>query len=43
MSLSKDCQLNEETKKEIKQAKKDFAKGNFYTLKEVEEAASSKV
>ena len=28
--------------REIKQAKKDFAKGKFYTLKEVEEAASSK-
>ncbi len=42
MSSSKEYLLSEETKKEIKQAKKDFAKGKFYTLKEVEEAASSK-
>ena len=42
MCPNEDCQLSEETKKEIKQARKDFAKVKFYTLKQVKEAASSK-
>ncbi len=43
VSSSEDCQLSGKTKKGIKQTKKNFAKGKFYALKQVEETSSSKV
>ena len=32
-------QLNEETKMEIEQARKDYARGKFFTLEQVEKEA----
>ena len=37
--LEDSMQLNEETRKEIEQARKDYAKGLFFTLEQVEKEA----
>ncbi len=37
--LEDSLQLNDETKKEIEQARKDYTKGKFYTIEQVEKEA----